>query len=614
MRHKIQIYKPLFRMITYVSVAITSALAIACSATPTSTPVPAVPPTAPPVTPRVYVVADQATPTPTPTLVHIATPIPPTPTVVPTLPTFLQQGIQNLYELSHLPQMQGATANQYTSRNWVALEHFFDYFVDDGNFYSDDYGYIDESGRRQSYRMVTGYDGRREYEIVPRVEGPGAVVRLWFAYQQHQSLNNPQDMSQVAEWANWGNLGEMGNVRFYFDDEMVPRLNVGVKDLFVGKNPFPAPLAAFYAAADGGNINYVPIPFRSSLRITTTGRPRLMQIQIKRYSALPADTAPLLSFPVIVSADEQKVLDQAAHAWETCTPLIPGNQKTFPLAIEHNSSAAIDFNSPATISALRITLPITMEDSVWFQIHWDGEEQPSISGPLRAMFGTAERLIPYESLPMGIIKTDQEITFYNNIPMPFQSARLVIVNNRAEELPVTLQVTTHPNVPGTERSRLYAAYGTQRMIQREDDKDNYTIADVQGSGKYLGTILSAWDLDRRPLNGPLPDTWRFPYLESNVDVWVDERLTLPGTGIEDDFNASYYYVYAGYPGYNSKYCLAGVTLLDYSTNKEPSSQYRFYVNDAPEFKDHLLVQVQHGNKGNNLSVTYSSTSFWYQIR
>jgi len=161
---------------------------------------------------------------------------------------------------------------------------------------------------------------------------------------------------------------------------------------------------------------------------------------------------------------------------------------------------------------------------------------------------------------------------------------------------------------------LHAFNGTRRMERREDDRDNYTVIDVKGSGKYLGTIFSAWDLDRGALNGSLPQTWRFPYLESNMDVWIDGRLALPGTGIEDDFNASYYYVYAGYPGYKATYCLAGVTLLDYSTFKEPSSQYRFYLNDAPEFRDHLRVEAQHGNKGNNLSVTYSSTAFWYQVR
>jgi hypothetical protein len=215
---------------------------------------------------------------------------------------------------------------------------------------------------------------------------------------------------------------------------------------------------------------------------------------------------------------------------------------------------------------------------------------------------------------MGTVKTANELVFYNHIPMPFQSARFVFINDRAETLQLALDVITSETLPGTENARLHAFYGTRRVQRREDNGDNYVIIDVKGRGKYLGTIFSAWDLDRGALNGPLDEHWRFPYLESNMDVWIDGRMALPGTGIEDDFNAGYYYVFYGYPGYNSKYCLSGVTLLDYAQHTEPSSQYRFYLNDAPEFRNHLSVQVEHGNKGNNLSVTYSSTAFWYQMR
>ncbi len=614
----------------------------ACAPTPlplpTATPGPVRVVTLPPMTPRVIVSADaQDTPTPrvtaeTETIPRAReTPAPPA--------SFLQQHIGNLYDLSRLPVMENTLTTQFTSRNWKALEHFFDYFIDDGNFIGPNYGYIDENGAYQHYRIVAGYDGAPEYEIVPRAEGPGYIARIWFAYQQHQSLNNPKDMSQVEEWSNWGNLGAMGNVRFYFDDERAPRIDVGIKELFIGKNPFPAPLAAFYASADGGNINYVPIPFQRSIRVTTTGRPRLMQIQVKRFaspsvavasnagavgssvdastasvaSGAHADTAaPPQSFSL--TPGEQTVLDQTAQAWQNCIAAPAGEFKTFALSIPHNNSAEVDFALPATVSGLRVRVPRGMDDSVWMQIFWDGDLVPSITAPLRALFGTAERLLPYRALPMGTLTTDAEIIFYNNFPMPFQSARFVFVNDRAETLPLTFEAVTTETVPGAENARLHAFNGTRRMERREDDGDNYTVIDVKGSGKYLGTIFSAWDLDRGALNGSLPQTWRFPYLESNMDVWIDGRLALPGTGIEDDFNASYYYVYAGYPGYRSTYCLAGVTLLDYSTFKEPSSQYRFYLNDAPEFRDHLRVEAQHGNKGNNLSVTYSSTAFWYQMK
>lgn len=607
----------------HLLLGITLASLTACQSEPT--PIPTLAPTPPPVlTPQVVVTVPPPTTTPTsqPTLL-IQTP---TPTATPLPPpSALEQYLNNLHDLARLPVMEQTIATQFTSRNWVALEHFFDWFIDDGNFDGPNYGYIGEDGKRRSYQIVPGYDGKREYEIVPRVEGPGYIARIWFAHQQHDSVNNPQNMSQDEEWSNWGNLGEVGNIRFYFDDEMVPRLNFSIKDLFVGKNPFPAPLAAFYVSANGGNINYVPLPFRKSIRITTTGRPRMMQIQIKRFAAEalknisdnPGNSVrvtDLQSFSATPSFSEQIALNRAAQAWQSCTPSNLPEFKTFQLAIPNNQAGAINFDQPGTIASLRVRVPREMEDSVWMQIFWDGEPQPSLSAPLRALFSTDQKLLPYRALPVGFLDSLSEHLFYINFPMPFHSARIVILNERAETLPVTLEIALRDSLPGTENARLHAFYGQRRVKRREDDGDNYSVIDVKGRGKYLGMILNAWDLDREALNGPLDPNWRFPYLESNVDVWIDDRLALPGTGIEDDFNASFYYVYAGYPGYNTKYCLAGMTLLDYSTHKEPSSQYRFYLNDAPEFNHHLRVEVQHGNKGNNLSVTYSSTAFWYQIK
>jgi hypothetical protein len=608
-----------------------AAAACAVVPIPTLTPVPIATPR-PVTTPQSAISAD-LTPTPTATSTENITVAEPTAT--PTPASFLQQHIADLFDLSRLPALENTTATQFTSRNWVSLEHYFDYFVDDGNFAGPNYGYIDENGVRRPYRIVRGYDGRPEYEIVPRLQGPGYISRVWFAYQQHQSLNNPTDMSQSAEWANWGNLGQMGNIRFYFDDEATPRIDFGIKDLFVGKQPFLAPLAAFYASADGGNINYVPIPFQHSIRVTTTGRPRLMQVEVKQFVSPPVSAtatraaagsslsfaqAPIApgssvpSFSLTPTAGEDATLVQAAQAWQSCGAALPGDFKTYPLSIPHNKSAEVDFSVPSTIAGLRVRVPRGMDDSVWMQVFWDGQTVPTISGPLRAMFGTGEELLPYQSLPIGTVSGDAETVFFNNFPMPFQSARFVFLNDRAETLPLTFEFVVTATVPGTEHSRFHEFYGTRRLNAREDDGDNYVVIDVNGSGKYLGTILSAWDLDRRALNGPLPQTWRFPYLESNMDVWIDNRLALPGTGIEDDFNASYYYVYAGYPGYRATYCLAGVTLLDYGTPKEPSSQYRFYLDDAPEFRNQLRVEVQHGNTGNNLSVTYSSTAFWYQMQ
>ncbi|HEX9074786.1 MAG TPA: hypothetical protein VF932_03370, partial [Anaerolineae bacterium] len=70
----------------------------------------------------------------------------PTPTLTPEAVSFFGQRVSNLYDLAALPSMEQTNTTQFTSRNWLALEHYFDYFVDDGNFLGPNYGYMDEHG------------------------------------------------------------------------------------------------------------------------------------------------------------------------------------------------------------------------------------------------------------------------------------------------------------------------------------------------------------------------------------------------------------------------------------------------------------------------------------
>ena len=119
------------------------------------------------------------------------------------------------------------------------------------------------------------------------------------------------------------------------------------------------------------------------------------------------------------------------------------------------------------------------------------------------MFSTDEKLLPYRALPVGFIDSLSEHLFYINFPMPFHSARIVILNERAETLPATIEIALRESLPGTENARLHAFYGQRRVERREDEGDNYSVIDVEGRGKYLGMILNAWDLDREALNGPL---------------------------------------------------------------------------------------------------------------
>lgn len=88
--------------------------------------------------------------------------------------------------------------------------------------------------------------------------GAGAVTRIWVT---GPSLGEPLDSSI--------------RVRVRLDGEAAPRLDLPLAELFRGdRAPFVAPLVADRERSSGGNVSYVPIPYRKGCRISLVGAGR----------------------------------------------------------------------------------------------------------------------------------------------------------------------------------------------------------------------------------------------------------------------------------------------------------------------------------------------------
>jgi hypothetical protein len=138
----------------------------------------------------------------------------------------------------------------------------------DGWFANDDWA----SPTRPNYLRVEERDGRREYVLLD-ASGPGALVRIWSA-------------------------SPAGTMRFYFDGETRPEIEVPFDLLVTGKGPIPEPFA--YVAAKGFNA-YFPLPFRRGLKVTIdslVGKNPWQEGSFERiyyhlsYRAYPGDVAP----------------------------------------------------------------------------------------------------------------------------------------------------------------------------------------------------------------------------------------------------------------------------------------------------------------------------------
>ena len=130
---------------------------------------------------------------------------------------------------------------------------------------------------------------------------------------------------------------------------------------------------------------------------------------------------------------------------------------------------------------------------------------------------------------------------------------------------------------------------------------DYTIADVKGSGHYVGTFLSVMANS---------DGW---WGEGNDKFYVDgaTKPTIEGTGSEDyfcgawDFDNRFTTDYFGVPYYD-----AGEKRGILNT------AYRWHILDPIPFTKSLLFNIEHGSQGSNdnrlpLRNNYSSVAYYY---
>lgn len=113
------------------------------------------------------------------------------------------------------------------------------------------------NGDTGKYRYVVG-----DEQVLIDAIGPGCVYRMWFTGQNNAGL-----------------------IRIYLDQAATPAVEMTMADFFSGTvAPFLAPLVANDNVSSGGFMCYLPIPFRTGCRITTTGGGHYYNITYQMYA------------------------------------------------------------------------------------------------------------------------------------------------------------------------------------------------------------------------------------------------------------------------------------------------------------------------------------------
>jgi len=394
------------------------------------------------------------------------------------------------------------------------------------------------------------------------------------------------------------------HVKFYFDGELTPSVDITVEELFSGTNsPFLTPLVGDAAASCKGYYCYVPFEYEESLKVTLDWVP-----EGTGYNASPFyynmtfhqfDSANGVqtwdgseSVTQIVETLSQLGVDPKStngNMWVSSTSNIASGATSDLLSLAGMGAIqSIKLEpSPASVSVLQ---------NCHLLMNWDGGAA-EVNVPLGSFFGSGTNEMEVSSLPLGMTTNGDYYCFF---PMPFwESAEICISNNSGVivDIPFEIQYTTNAYDPLL-CGYFYAVY-TNQLIG--NDGRDVSFITTQGRGHFIGLSLYivAFDFSGNNLD----------HLEGDERIYFDGSLSpsIYGTGAEDYFNCAWYFN-------NAPRLLPyhGCALQQFNSAPPNATQaYRFHLSDVLPFYSEFKFGMEHGRR-NDTSGIYSSVAYFYK--
>lgn len=442
-------------------------------------------------------------------------------------------------------------------------------------------------------------DGSAENEYVIFDEyGPGCLYR--------QQMNAWLDRSGIPNgWVPIGALDQPranANIRYYFDDEKAPRIDLHLKDLFSTKTrPFDEPLGFIDPARIFADL-YYPFPFQKRLKITL--RPNAasftnMDVKWYQYTALsyPAD------FKVETWAGTQVDRPAVRSQWQKCgenpNDLTGCKRIVTDCGIKAGQTKTIlKINQPGSLVGFKLKLTPYIKETFFdarIRIYWDGNERPSVDLPLCYLFGgggrdyagTAGQVLE-KSLTNLLFGFNREAgSVYAYWPMPFwKSAHIVLENKSGRDLEqLASEVMFKPSSVRSYPRDSTGYFCAKRTTDGDPDGLDYrgVAFEETGRGHVVGKVFYTEKYDM--------DGDEFTYFDDSRTPQVH------GNGTEDDHNQ-------GWAGREHQKPLWGALVNGYS------GAYRIYLNDCYVFNKHILISYEYSltkqerfPKGGNTDVT-----------
>lgn len=438
-------------------------------------------------------------------------------------------------------------------------------------------GSFDRHSEGQS-RFIRSVDGEG---VIFEAEGAGAVTRIWMTQGDGISVDLDRNI----------------RLRVRIDGANEPIVDLSLADFFGGAiAPFLEPMVLDRERSGGGNVSFVPLPFRTGCTVTLVGAEKAkIWFQV---------TALLLDRPDGVTSftgDEDYSEWRRLLAHPGSDPWNAGTGETVSGTVVLEPGMAqqlVEFDGPDQISGLVLRVPSRRLGEIVIRMKFDG--RTTVDLPFPWFFGIGRPACsPVRSLFIGVDGGEA----YSYFPMPFRSRfslELELSSTSETQVKLDFAVRRTGRTPASEA----ALFGAQVIdVPAPAPNLDAVLLDEVGPGRLAGIAVTAGSV--------APNGWAFLEGDETLRVDGEDQPSWQGTGVEDFFGGGFYFRVDRSRPQTFRQALHGMTCMGGISEQPSMSMYRLMPADGPIFNRSLLFSAEGGPTG-EIPVRWRGVAWLYR--
>jgi hypothetical protein len=268
----------------------------------------------------------------------------------------------------------------------------------------------------------------------------------------------------------------------------------------------------------------------------------------------------------------------------------------------------VDKSASGTVTSFELKLAdadLVLLDQLDLQVTYDGASTAAIDASVANIFAANDVPPEHPSLALAVSSQDGHTTFALRLPMPFRSQlKVSLQNGSGQDVDVDLLLRGATALPPEPFGHLRIATG-DIWPPVENPLD---LFDAVGPGRLVGTCLAMDGKGMESLGG---FSLGHNYLEGDETIVVD-GTTLQGTGTEDYFDSSFYFLEGSFgTAFAQGWGYREDTKVFPPIGQVSTCRWHLF-HDAIDFSESIDFDLEVGPGDPDLLARYQSSIYYYQ--